>query len=81
MPYMATALLAGGMLAFALSFDEIIVTLFTAGHDRTLPIWFFNELFRPRDRPITNVVAVIVMAVTLVPILLAYYLTRPAEQA
>jgi putative spermidine/putrescine transport system permease protein len=81
MPYMATALLAGGMLAFALSFDEIIVTLFTAGHERTLPIWFFNELFRPRDRPITNVVAVIVMTVTLVPILLAYYLTRPTEQA
>jgi putative spermidine/putrescine transport system permease protein len=80
LPQMATALLAGGMLAFALSFDEIIVTLFTAGHDRTLPIWFFNELFRPRDRPVTNVVAVIVMVVTFVPILLAYYLTRPAEE-
>jgi putative spermidine/putrescine transport system permease protein len=79
LPHMATALLAGGMLAFALSFDEIIVTLFTAGHERTLPIWFFNELFRPRDRPITNVVAVVVMIVTLLPILLAYYLTRPAE--
>ena len=65
------------MLAFALSFDEIIVTLFTAGHDRTLPIWFFNELFRPRERPITNVVAVIVMIVTFIPILLAYRLTRP----
>ena len=60
------------MLAFALSFDEIIVTLFTAGHERTLPIWFFNELFRPRERPITNVVAVIVIVVTLIPILLAY---------
>jgi putative spermidine/putrescine transport system permease protein len=80
LPQVATALLAGGMLAFALSFDEIIVTLFTAGHERTLPIWFFNELFRPRDRPITNVVAVIVIAVTLVPILLAYYLTRPTEE-
>jgi putative spermidine/putrescine transport system permease protein len=80
LPYMASALLAGGMLAFALSFDEIIVTLFTAGHDRTLPIWFFNELFRPRDRPITNVVAVVVIVVTLLPILLAYYLTRPAEE-
>jgi putative spermidine/putrescine transport system permease protein len=79
LPQIATALLAGGMLAFALSFDEIIVTLFTAGHERTLPIWFFNELFRPRERPITNVVAVIVIAVTLVPILLAYYLTRPRE--
>ena len=79
LPHMATALLAGGMLAFALSFDEIIVTLFTAGHERTLPIWFFNELFRPRERPVTNVVAVIVMTVTLIPILLAYYLTRPSE--
>jgi putative spermidine/putrescine transport system permease protein len=79
MPQVATALLAGGMLAFALSFDEIIVTLFTAGHERTLPIWFFNELFRPRERPITNVVAVVVIAVTLLPILLAYYLTKPRE--
>lgn len=77
LPQIASALLAGGMLAFALSFDEIIVTLFTAGHERTLPIWFFNELFRPRERPITNVVAVAVILVTLVPILLAYYLTRP----
>jgi putative spermidine/putrescine transport system permease protein len=80
LPQVSTALLAGGMLAFALSFDEIIVTIFTSGHERTLPIWFFNELFRPRDRPITNVVAVFVVAVTLVPIVLAYYLTRPAEE-
>ena len=43
-------------------------------------IWFFNELFRPRERPVTNVVAVIVIVVTLLPILLAYYLTRPAEE-
>ena len=62
LPQIATALLAGGMLAFALSFDEIIVTLFTAGHEKTLPIWFYNELFRPRERPITNVVAVVVIA-------------------
>ena len=81
LPQIATALLAGGMLAFALSFDEIIVTLFTAGHQQTLPIWFYSELFRPRERPITNVVAVVVILVTLVPILLAYYLTRPDEQA
>jgi putative spermidine/putrescine transport system permease protein len=80
LPQSANALLAGGMLAFALSFDEIIVTLFTAGHDRTLPIWFFNELFRPRERPITNVVAVIVMIVTFVPILLAYRLTRRGSE-
>ena len=81
LPNLATALLAGGMLAFALSFDEIIVTLFTAGHERTLPIWFYSELFRPRERPVTNVVAVVVILVTLVPILLAYYLTRPDEQS
>jgi putative spermidine/putrescine transport system permease protein len=79
LPQIASALLAGGMLAFALSFDEIIVTLFTAGHQETLPIWFYSELFRPRERPITNVVAVAVMIVTFVPILLAYYLTRPDE--
>ena len=80
LPQVATAFLAGGMLAFALSFDEIIVTIFTAGNERTLPIWFFNELFRPRDRPVTNVVAVIVIAVTLLPIVLAYYLTRPDDE-
>lgn len=80
LPQIATALLAGGMLAFALSFDEIVVTLFTAGNQQTLPIWFFNELFRPRNRPITNVVAVAVIATTLIPIVLAYYLTRPAEE-
>jgi putative spermidine/putrescine transport system permease protein len=80
LPQIASALLAGGMLAFALSFDEIIVTLFTAGHQQTLPIWFYSELFRPRERPITNVVAVVVMLVTLLPILLAYYLTKPDER-
>ncbi len=80
LPQVATAFLAGGMLAFALSFDEIIVTLFTAGRERTLPLWFFNELFRPRERPVTNVVAVIVIAVTLIPIVLAYYLTRPDDE-
>lgn len=64
------------MLAVAPSFDEIIVTLFTAGHEPTLPIWFFDELFRPRNRPVTNVVAIAVVTVTLVPILLAYRLTR-----
>lgn len=80
LPQIATALLAGGMLAFALSFDEIIVTLFTAGHERTLPIWFYSELFRPRQRPVTNVVAVMVILATLVPILLAYWLTRAAHE-
>jgi putative spermidine/putrescine transport system permease protein len=71
LPNIATALLAGGMLAFALSFDEIIVTTFTAGQQSTLPIWIFNQLVRPRDRPITNVVATIVILITFLPIFLA----------
>jgi putative spermidine/putrescine transport system permease protein len=79
LPQIATALLAGGMLAFALSFDEIIVTTFTAGQQETLPIWMLNELIRPRQRPVTNVVAILVIAVTMLPILAAYYLTREGE--
>jgi putative spermidine/putrescine transport system permease protein len=76
LPSIGTALLAGGMLAFALSFDEVIVTTFTAGQQTTLPIWMLSELVRPRQRPVTNVVAVIVIALTFLPILAAYYLTR-----
>ncbi len=79
LPNIATALLAGGMLAFALSFDEVIVTTFTAGQQTTLPIWMLSELVRPRQRPVTNVVAVFVIAVTFIPILLAFYLTREAH--
>lgn len=79
LPSIGTSLLAGGMLAFALSFDEVIVTTFTAGHQQTLPIWMLSELVRPRQRPVTNVVAVLVIAVTLIPILVAYYLTREGE--
>ena len=79
LPNIATALLAGGMLAFALSFDEVIVTTFTAGQQSTLPIWMLTELVRPRQRPVTNVVAVFVIAVTFIPILVAYYLTRGTE--
>jgi putative spermidine/putrescine transport system permease protein len=79
LPQIATALLAGGMLAFALSFDEVIVTTFTAGQQSTLPIWMLNELIRPRQRPVTNVVAIFVIAVTMIPILCAYYLTRDGE--
>lgn len=76
LPGIATALLAGGMLAFALSFDEVIVTTFTAGQQSTLPIWMLSELVRPRERPVTNVVAVFVIAVTFLPIVAAFYLTR-----
>jgi putative spermidine/putrescine transport system permease protein len=79
LPNIATALLAGGMLAFALSFDEVIVTTFTAGQQQTLPIWMLEELVRPRQRPVTNVVAMVVVLVTFLPILGAYYLTRGTD--
>lgn len=79
LPNIGTALLAGGMLAFALSFDEVIVTTFTAGNQSTLPIWMLEELVRPRQRPVTNVVAMAVVLVTVLPILAAYYLTKDGE--
>jgi putative spermidine/putrescine transport system permease protein len=81
LPNLATALLAGGMLAFALSFDEVIVTTFTAGQQSTLPIWIFSQLTRPRDRPVTNVVALLVIALTFLPILIAHRLTQESGGA
>ncbi len=80
-PQLGSALLAGGLLAFALSFDEVIVTTFTAGQQTTLPIWMFQELIRPRQRPVTNVVAVIMIALTFIPIVAAYWLTRADEDS
>jgi len=79
LPNIATALLAGGMLAFALSFDEVIVTTFTAGQQTTLPIWIFSQLTRPRDRPVTNVVALFVILITVIPIFLAQRLTAESS--
>lgn len=79
LPQMATSLLAGGLLAFALSFDELIVTTFTAGSERTLPLWLLNQLGRPRDVPMTNVVALGVMLTTALPLLAAWRLTRDTE--
>lgn len=79
LPNIATSLLAGGMLAFSLSFDEVIVTTFTAGQQATLPIWILSQLTRPRDRPVTNVVALFVILLTAVPILLAYRLTQQSS--
>lgn len=81
LPQLGTALLAGGLLAFALSFDEVIVTTFTAGQQTTLPIWMLQELIRPRQRPVTNVVAVIMIALTFIPIVAAYWLTRADEDS
>lgn len=79
LPQLGSALLAGALLAFALSFDEVIVTTFTAGQQTTLPIWMLQELIRPRQRPVTNVVAVVIIALTFVPIVIAYTLTRADE--
>src|SRR5918994_5624307 len=70
-PQLRTALLAGGLLAFALSFDEVIVTTFTAGPDQTLPIWILNNLSRPNELPIVNVVAVFVILLSMIPVYLA----------
>ncbi|MFZ4816742.1 MAG: ABC transporter permease [Phototrophicaceae bacterium] len=80
LPNMGSSLLAGALLAFALSFDEVIVTTFTAGQQQTLPIWIFSQLTRPRDRPVTNVAALLVMLATFIPIILAYRLTQEPNQ-
>ena len=77
LPSLKTALAAGGLLAFALSFDEIIVTTFTIGAgEETLPIWIFSRLFRPNELPIVNAVAVLVVLISIVPVYLAHRLTR-----
>jgi putative spermidine/putrescine transport system permease protein len=71
-PLLRSALFAGGLLAFALSFDEIIVTTFTAGPGvQTLPIWIFNNLFRPNQAPVINVVAAVLIVFSIVPIYMA----------
>jgi putative spermidine/putrescine transport system permease protein len=75
-PLIRSALFAGGLLAFALSFDEIIVTTFTAGAGlQTLPIWIFNNLFRPNQAPVINVVAAVLVVLSIVPIYLAQRLS------
>jgi putative spermidine/putrescine transport system permease protein len=71
-PQLRSALLAGGLLAFALSFDEIIVTTFTTGSGvTTLPIWILDNLFRPNQAPIVNVIAVVLVIVSILPIWVA----------
>jgi len=78
-PQLRSALLAGGLLSFALSFDEIIVTTFTAGAGvTTLPIWILNNLFRPIQAPVVNVVAVVLILFSIVPIWLAQKLSGDA---
>src|SRR6476469_5902 len=75
-PLLRSALLAGALLAFALSFDEIVVTTFTAGPGTpTLPIWIFNNLFRPNQAPVVNVVAVVLVVISILPVWLAQRLS------
>ena len=72
LPGMATALLSGALLSFALSFDEIIVTLFTAGAGtQTIPIWIFASIQRPTELPVVNVVALVLLLLSVVPVYLA----------
>lgn len=75
-PQMRSALIAGALLAFALSFDEVIVTTFTAGDAETLPIWILNNLSRPRNLPIVNVVAVVVVILSVIPVYFAQRLSN-----
>jgi putative spermidine/putrescine transport system permease protein len=75
-PTLRTALVAGGLLAFALSFDEIIVTTFTIGQEQTLPIWIFTNYARPNQLPIVNVVGLTVILLSIIPVYLANRLSQ-----
>ena len=76
LPNLSTALVAGGLLAFALSFDEVVVTLFTAGSQQTLPLWMYEQFKLPNTAPEANAVAVFVIALTALPIYFAQRLMR-----
>jgi len=76
LPNLSSALVAGGLLAFALSFDEVVVTLFTAGPQETLPLWIYNQFRLPNTAPEVNAVAVFVIALTAIPVVLAQRLMR-----
>jgi putative spermidine/putrescine transport system permease protein len=76
LPMISTALVAGGLLAFALSFDEIVVTTFTAGAQNTLPIWIFGNIRLGQELPQVNVVVLFVIILSLIPVALAQRLTR-----
>ncbi len=72
MPAMRTALLSGALLAFALSFDEVIVTLFTAGAGtQTIPVWILSAMQRPTELPVVNVVALVLILLSIIPVYIA----------
>ena len=75
-PMIRSALVAGGLLAFALSFDEIVVTTFTSGASiQTLPQWVFNNLFRPNQAPVVNVIATVLLVAFMLPVWLSQRLS------
>src|SRR5207247_11304636 len=75
LPLIPTAVVAGGMLAFALSFDEVIVTTFTAGSQSTLPIWIYGQIRHGVLLPEVNVVVSFVILITVIPVVIAARLT------
>ena len=75
-PTLRTALVAGGLLAFALSLDEIIVTTFTIGQEQTLPIWIFTNYARPNQLPVVNVVGLMLILLSIIPVYLANRLSQ-----
>jgi len=78
-PVLSTALVAGGLLAFALSFDEVIVTTFTAGAQTTLPIFILDNLRQGQELPVVNVVAFVIILLTIVPVWVSQRLTTTGE--
>jgi putative spermidine/putrescine transport system permease protein len=85
-PTIKTALLAGGLLAFGLSFDEIVVTLYLSGTAQTLPLWIFNNITRPFAQPEVFAVATVVLLISVLPVYLAIKLSgegalRPSSYA
>ena len=75
-PVLSTALISGALLAFALSFDEVIVTTFTAGAQNTLPIWIFGAIRQGQQLPEVNAVVFVVIAATVIPVTIGQRLTR-----
>jgi putative spermidine/putrescine transport system permease protein len=75
-PVLSTALISGALLAFALSFDEVVVTTFTAGAQTTLPIFILDNLRQGQQLPVVNVVALVVILLTIIPVAIAQRLTR-----
>ena len=79
LPNLRTAIIAGALLAFGLSFDEIVVTKYLAGTILTLPLWIYGNIQRPFNRPIVNVVVLVVLVLSMIPIYIAQRLTGSAQ--